>query len=427
MRVHASPRSVGYADSDCLTNLECPRFSPPFLLLYHLTTPRPLGLEKPCLGPILQNDLENHLVEQIDLNKLLADITAKAQQEEQAAIAELQSLAIEVGPERLFTTIMVVLTLLPPGSATEATHGTVSVKTELLAYHLVPLFGNPPKGPLTPQGVERAFTLLEMLLRSYIQGNSFREQKTEGSNMSPDLKALVGHLVIDTRVVRGSAYPEQTMQEISGVQGHFEEWFSNRAGIGPRRAIDLLLAILRTEEDLGNEWRFKLRDGRLSAEMAWEDARRTKKSELTVEQQTLLSTAHSAQQAGFLGYAQTLANVPPDDVPVSRELARVSSEPTVTEWQGLIALIGCTAQARNAMHDPVEMQHRPLFVLSGDRLLLTDISNAVDQVWRAFEDIARQDQSFYSGPYSQHRGRWLEQRITELVQRVSQVGRFTEI
>lgn len=361
---------------------------------------------------------EDRLVEPIDLNKLFAEITAKAKQEEEAAIAELQSLALDTGPERLFTTTMVMLVLRPPGIIPEATHGPVFVKVELLAYYLFPLFGNPPKGPLTPQGVERAFTLLEILLRSYLQGNSFREQEAEGHNMPPDLKALVGQLVIDTRVVRGSAYPEQTMQEISGVQGHFEEWFSSRAGIGPRRAMELILAILRAEEDLGNEWRFKLRDGRLSTEKVWKAARWTKKSELTGEQQMLLSVAPSASQAGFLGYAQTLARVPPDDVPVSRELIKLSPEPTVQEWQGLIALIGCTTEARASMHDPVQMQHRPLFVLPDDRLLLGDFSNAVDQLWRAFEDIARQDQPFYSGPYSQHRGRWLEQRITEMLQRV---------
>ncbi|MEW6247529.1 MAG: SEC-C metal-binding domain-containing protein [Nitrospirota bacterium] len=357
-------------------------------------------------------------MEQRELDRLFAEITVKAQQVEQAAIAELQSLALEVGPERLFTTVMVMLTLVPPGSASDATHGTVSVKTELLAYHLLPLFGNPPKGPLTPQGVERTLELVEILLGSYIQGNSFREEQTEGSNLPLDLKALIRHVVIDTRVVRGSAYPEQTMQEISEVQGHFEEWFSSRAGIGPRRAIDLLLAILRAEEDLGNEWRFKLVDGRLSAEKAWKEARRTKKSQLKVEQQTLLSTAHSAQQAGFLGYAQTLANVPPDAVSVPRELTKLSPEPTLKEWEGLIALIGCTPQARKVMHDPVEVRHRPLFVLPGNRVLLGDISNAVDQLWRAFEDIARQDQAFYSGAYQQHRGRWLEDRLAVLVQRV---------
>jgi hypothetical protein len=151
---------------------------------------------------------------------------------------------------------------------------------------------------------------------------------------------------------------------------------------------------------------------------AWKEARRAKKSDLTPGQQTLLSIAQSSEHAALLGYTQTLANVPPDDVPVHRELARLSPQPTVDEWQGLITLIGCTPETRTVMHDPVEMQQRPLSVLPGKRLLLCDISNAMDQLWRAFEDVARQDQSFYSGTYQQHRGRWLEDRLAALVQRV---------
>jgi hypothetical protein len=356
------------------------------------------------------------------MESLLAKVTAKARQQEQDAIAELQALALEVGPERLFTTILIMLSLVPEGSATESTHGSVSVKTELLAYHLFPLFGNPPKGPLTPQCVERILFLIDTILSSYIQRNSFHEQETKGSNRSSELKILIGSLITDTRVVRGSAYPEQTMQEITEVQGHFEEWFAKRAGIGPRRAIELLQAILRTEEDLANEWRFKLRDSSLLMEKVWREARKARKSELTSEQSTLLSSARSPTEAQFLGYTQALSRLPPDDVPVSPDHTQVSPAPTIEEWQGIIALIGCTAESRTSMQDAVEIKKRPLYVLSGNRLLLCDISNAVDQVWCAFEDIARQDLSFYSGSYSQHRGRWLEDRIAALVQRVFPAG-----
>ena len=104
------------------------------------------------------------------MDGLFARVTAEARQKEQAAIAELQALALEVGPERLLITVMVMLILVPQGRATEATHGTVPVKTELLAYYLFPLFGRPPKGPLTPQSVERTFTLIDTLLNSYIPG-----------------------------------------------------------------------------------------------------------------------------------------------------------------------------------------------------------------------------------------------------------------
>lgn len=365
---------------------------------------------------------EGPLVEPHHWHTLCAQIATTAEQESHAAIAALQSLALEVGPARLFTTVMVMLALRPQGINPDDDESPVLIKIELLAYYLIPLFGNAPKGHLTPQALDRAFSLLQTIFTTYIQAESFRAHEAEGDNLPPDNAALVGQLVMDTRIVRGSAYPDQTLQEILGIQGHFEEWFSSRVGIGPRRATALLQAILRAEEDFGNKWKFKLRDGWLLTELVWKTARRTKKSELKSHQKAILSIASSATEAGFLGYAQTLESVPPDDVPVPRESTTLSPGPTIQEWQGLIALIGCTSEARDAMQDPVQMQHRPLYVLPNDRLLLGEITNAMDQLWRAFEDVARQDHTFYSGPYSQHRGRWLEQRLTEMVKRVFPAG-----
>lgn len=350
--------------------------------------------------------------------RLLARIAADAQQKEHAIIADLQALALQVGPERLFTTLLVLLCMAPEGTTTESTHGTVPAKIELLAYHLYPLFGNPPQSPLNPQLVEHALNLVDSLLTAHIQGDSFEVREPSTATTSPDLKLLLGRLAIDTKVVRGSAYPEQTMQEITGVQGTFEDWFTRRTGIGPQRAIELLLAILRTEEDLANKWRFQLSESSLATERAWAEAKKIKWERLTPEQKTLLSTVQSRKEARFLGYTNALSSLPPDEVPVLRESVKLSSPPTVQEWDGLIRLIGLTSESRKSLQDPVEMQRRPLYVLANDRLLLCDISNIVDQLWQAFEDIARQDQLFYSGQYTQHRGKWLEDRIAALVRRV---------
>jgi len=84
------------------------------------------------------------------------------------------------------------------------------------------------------------------------------DEGTIDGKMAPDLRAVMNCLLTDSRIVRGSAYPEQTMLEISEVQGHFEDWFARRTGIGPRRAIEVLRAVLQTEEDRANEWIAKL-------------------------------------------------------------------------------------------------------------------------------------------------------------------------
>lgn len=357
-------------------------------------------------------------MDQTEPDRLFAKAAADAHQQEQVIVSDLQALALEIGPERLFTTLLIMLCLAPEGTAAESTHGTVPVKIELLAFHIFPLFGNIAKSYPNPQSVERALTQVNSLLSAYIQAHSIYEQTPAGINISSDLKALLGRLVSDSKVVRGSAYPEQTMQEISEVQGNFEDWFTKRAGIGPRRAIELLLAILRREEDFVNEWRIKLSSSSLQMEQGWKGAKKIKKSELTADQEALLAAACSHNEARLIGYANALSSIPPDEVPVSREHIMLSPSPTLQEWEGLINLIGITPESRKSLQDPVEMRRRPLYVLPGNRLLLCDISNAVDQIWQAFEDIARQDQLFYSGPYSQHRGQWLENRMAALVQRV---------
>lgn len=353
-----------------------------------------------------------------ETNKLLGRVASDAQEKKQVLMADLQALALQVGPERLFTTLLIMMCMAPEGSATESTHGTVPVKIELLAYHLYPLLGHPPKSPLNPELVERALALVDGLITTDIQADSFHERDTSDTTASLNLSAFLGRLALDAKFVRGSAYPQQTMQEISEVQGVFEDWFTKRVGIGPQRAIELLLAILHAEEGLANEWRNKLRENNLATEEAWKEAKKTKKERLTPEQKVLLAAAHSRKEAQFLGYAKALSESPPDGVPVLREQVKLSKPPTIQEWDGLISLIGLTPESRNSIQDSVEMQRRPLYVFQDHRLLICDISNAADQLWQAFEDIARRDQPFYSGRYSKHRGEWLEDRIATLVRRV---------
>lgn len=67
---------------------------------------------------------------------------------------------------------------------------------------------------------------------------------------------------------------------------------------------------------------------------------------------------------------------------------------------------------------PIDVSRRPLFVLSQNRVLLCDMSNTLDQLWTAFEEVARTEDAFYSGPYSSKRGIWLEQKTAEFMGRL---------
>ena len=54
---------------------------------------------------------------------------------------KLESLARTVSAERLFVAVTAYLSIAPVELISEVTHGTVSAKSELLAFHLFPFFG----------------------------------------------------------------------------------------------------------------------------------------------------------------------------------------------------------------------------------------------------------------------------------------------
>ena len=70
------------------------------------------------------------------------------------------------------------------------------------------------------------------------------------------------------------------------------------------------------------------------------------------------------------------------------------------------------------MHDPIDVRQRPLFVLPDNRVLLADISHALDLLWEAFEQTARRDKSFYDTRYQRRKAEWLELTVFELLNRI---------
>jgi len=319
------------------------------------------------------------------------NLAQEAREREQHAINELHALSNEVDAENLFVCLTVILSMIPIDTARESIHGAIPAKIELLAYHLLPRFGRSTNRSVTPIQIERGLQAIHSLFNARMQASAFQTKSNEATE---EIEGVIRILSIDASVIRGSAYPEQTLQEISGIQGHFEGWFKEKTGIGPCRAGQLLIAILRTEEAQANEWRAILHGSCQVMKERWKQIWKRRRKGLTREDRAFLSQFRSAKEAGLWGYAQKLTESPPDGVPVYRENARIDHVPTQAEWDAIIQLIGCTVTDRAQMTDPIEMSRCPLFVLSGSRVLLCDISNAFDQLWSAFESVARQDQHF---------------------------------
>src|ERR1700730_17916983 len=77
------------------------------------------------------------------------------------AVAELHQLATEVNTEDLFAALFAHLVLTPAGMANEITLSPVPIKVELLAFHLVPFFGQTRDSRIDAFHISRALDALD--------------------------------------------------------------------------------------------------------------------------------------------------------------------------------------------------------------------------------------------------------------------------
>jgi hypothetical protein len=222
-----------------------------------------------------------------------------------------------------------------------------------------------------------------------------------------------------TELVRGSAYPEQTGEEIDAIQGTFENWFFQRIGIGPKRAKELLLAIMMTQEENIHEFMEQVFDHGNSFKEFWKRARKKKSAERTEEEQYILSICKDSNIARIFGYVQRLNQIAPDLVPISREELRfIEEKPAEEEWNALISLVGMTAEKRAAMSDPIEVKKTPLFVLPDGQVFLADISNAMDVLWDRFDEASKADSQFFDRRDQRKKAKWLEDKVFVFLSRI---------
>lgn len=93
------------------------------------------------------------------LNKDLKESALKAK-------GQIESLAQCVSAERLFVAVTAYLSIAPAELMSEATHGTVSAESELLAFYLFPFFGASDVKEISPFQVEECVSALKDLFQS---------------------------------------------------------------------------------------------------------------------------------------------------------------------------------------------------------------------------------------------------------------------
>jgi hypothetical protein len=344
------------------------------------------------------------------------DIIAAAEATVRESVSKIAEIASSVDAINLFAAMLANMALGPAEHMREMTHGDVPAKLELLAYHIYPHFGESAEHTITPWHTQHCWEALEKLFIARMQCRAFSQYKTVGNNQ---IDSLMRSLRMHTEIVRGSAYPEQTKEEVLSIQGKFDSWFRKVAGIDPTRAMHLLWGIAEAQEDAANDF---MKDVLVSLHTfgeLWEVAKKKPQTMRTGAEQQLLSVCADKKTARIFGYVKRLNELAPSRLPVtSSSLKSIEPPPSEEEWVALCELIGLTVEKRKIMHDSVEVRQMPLFVLPDNRVLLADISNASDCLWESFEHIAKTDQSFYDTQYQRRKAEWLESKVLSLLKEV---------
>jgi hypothetical protein len=363
----------------------------------------------------MKNNEEKHF-DKKEWQKALTEVRKNAENRHRNAVDKIILLAKEVDASRLLVAVYANIGFGPAEQFDDHLHGTIPVKLEILAYHLYPFFGFSDEKEISPFHTQNCTAVLDELFMAKQQHNTF-SNIANGHLSTADF--LVQSLRMHTETVRGSAFPEQTAEEISAIQGSFERWFSECVGIGPIRVIELLWAVIKTIEEVYNNSRAQIREHAEFYKNQWEEAKKKPNKDRTVEDKNLLTILKNAKTAWHFGYISYLNKIAPDVLPVGpHNIEFIDRKPSGSEWDALCNLIGLTEEKRRKMKEPIEVRQKPLFVLPDKSVILSDISNGLDVVWDTFERIAKTDAQFHDKRYQRRKAKWLEQKVAEYLKRI---------
>jgi hypothetical protein len=329
-------------------------------------------------------------------------------------VAKLEKLLLSVDALRLFLVTIATDAFGPADLTSEAVHGHVPAKIETLAYYAYPFFGRSHEA-VNPWHINECDELLEKIIALRLMLPRF----PKGNHEPDQLEDIVTRVRIHAEFVRGSAFPEQTASEIVSVQGCFEEWFRRASGIGPTRAQAILWSIIRSHEKKMNSLMPDIRTQVRAAGQRWQEIKRTPGGARRAVEYEILRVLQDQRTAESFEFLSRLIAVAPEAIPVGvSDLDDLSPSPTTEEWEGLIRLVGMTKSYSDSITEIVGVRSRPLFVLPDSMVVLVDISNCLDALWDGFEQVAKTDESFFSGQYQKVRANWLEQRVVDCLLRI---------
>ncbi len=295
-----------------------------------------------------------------------------------------------------------LLTATPEQNAADQ-NGSHSAMIEILVKFCLPRFGANVGKIMSVQESTDCYDLLSKILN----GKMFSDCEIGSPN------SIVRSLKMRSEVVRGSSYPEHSSKKIIQIQGRFDAWFKNKSGISPSRAIEIIFAIHQHLEDSFNH---NLESFRSTGEEFAEKFSSIKKTKnKTAAEEDFLKYLRKKETAKQFGFFVKLNELIPEVFPAMIENLPISVLASHEEAESLKKLIGIS---QKSYKEDAEIQRYPLYVLNSGKVLLSNLSNCLDVLWDAFEEVAKSEPDFFDKKYRKHKSEWLEKEGKNLLSKI---------
>lgn len=345
-----------------------------------------------------------------DTDEIIEKLIKSMEEQHLQAEKGLTQLLKEVDPERLLVSMMALLLTSPVDDSMGDSNGTHSALIEILEYYALPMtLASAKSKPITPVETSNCQKFLEEILGA----KTWIGMGESGKSL---FRYPAEFIKMQSEIVRGNAYPEQTAGKIAQIQGKFDNWFQRKIGLAPSRAIDILLSIVKQSEEVINNTIAELREEANQQIINWNPETKeliveSNGQELSVE----VKNFNDAKLYVFLfKYCQLIA----DRLPVKLSSLPLSPAITYAEENALKDLIGISGAKYGKIRKQSDIRKFPVCELEGGKVILSDLSNAMDFLWEAFDGVAKSDQHFYDRRYQHHKSKWVEDTAVRYLKRI---------
>lgn len=334
---------------------------------------------------------------------ILGAISAEAQSRIVSAERVLTELAATYSPEGLFAASFVHLIAHPEGTERHAGSDTATVALERLVFLLWRVI---PAGHVAPtaEAVRAAISRSRDLAHDAVLA-------TAAASRSSDVDGILNRILTDAHIVRGSAYPEQTLAEVRGVFGHFDAWFQETLGVSASELADCLFAIAHAAEERLNRLIDEIRaDARAVEPRDLPEGPRAKRQRRAARR-TARTAVHRAADTRIAEQAASVF------VPRDACYLPTGHPPSDALWGTLLRLIGLDRGAARQLDNVLLLQTRPVVVSDERSALVPNVSTGADALWDALDAHAKSHPGFYTDLQA-WKGEWHEARVVECLRRV---------